>query len=262
MKEPAVALIEGQDICKSFGHGRQSRLVLDRVSVAVNQGSCLAVVGGSGSGKSTLIRILLGLESLDAGSVCYDGLPLEGPTSAGYRALRRQASLVFQNPFASLDPRWPALRSVGEPLRIQAKQLGLGSESIRQRSLDALEAVGLDPAQFADRFPADCSGGQAQRIAIARALVTSPRLLVADEPMSSLDVSARLSVLETFNTIRQARPETAIIIVSHDLGIVQHMAERILVLEEGHMTEEGPTRQVLTQPRSPYTRSLIAAASL
>ncbi|BDR52665.1 dipeptide/oligopeptide/nickel ABC transporter ATP-binding protein [Bombiscardovia nodaiensis] len=258
----STPLLQGQDISKFFGKGSQRQLALDHVSVCLEAGSCLALVGGSGSGKSTLARVLLGLEPCSSGSVTYDGKPVSGPNSPGYRAERLEAGLIFQNPFASLDPRWPALRSVSEPLRIQARRLGLSAQDIRARSLVALEQVGLDPERFAGRFPADCSGGQAQRIAVARAIVTNPRLLVADEPMSSLDVSARLNLLDTFRSIRQARPDMALLMISHDLGVVQHMADRILVLGDGRLVEEGPTGSVLATPASAYTRSLIAAASL
>ncbi|RBQ00130.1 ABC transporter ATP-binding protein [Bifidobacterium xylocopae] len=261
MGSEAMPLLLGRDISKSFGRGRGRRAALTQVSLSLQSGECLALVGGSGSGKTTLSRILLGLESHDTGSVLYRGQEVDGRRSAGYRALRRESALVFQNPFASLDPRWPALRSIGEPLRIQARRLGLSEGQIRRRSLEALEQVGLEPASFAGRYPADCSGGQAQRLAVARAIVSQPKLLVADEPMSSLDVSARLGLLDTFRSIRALRPQTAIVMVSHDLGVVQHMADRILVLQEGRVAEEGPTGRVLAQPSCPYTRSLIAAAS-
>ncbi|AKV55472.1 ABC transporter [Bifidobacterium actinocoloniiforme DSM 22766] len=254
-------VISGQGIRKTFGGRQGGSQALQEVSVSLGQGECLALVGGSGSGKSTLTRILLGLESRDAGSVSYQGQPVDGPRSSGYQALRRESGLIFQNPFASLDPRWNALRSVSEPLRIHARELGLGRAAIRSRAMQALADAGLDPGEFAGRYPADCSGGQAQRIAIARALVADPQLIVADEPMSSLDVSARLGVLEAFKTVRARRPRTAILMVSHDLGVVQHMADRIVVLHQGQVEEEGPADRVLSQPGCAYTRELIAAAS-
>lgn len=255
-----VPLLRAQTISKFYGRGHQRRQVLDQVSLALYEGSCLAIVGGSGSGKSTLVRILLGLEASE-GTVTYRGKAVEGRHSLGYQALRSEAGLIFQNPFTSLDPRWSALRSVSEPLRIHAKRLVLSDEQIQQRSLAAMEAVGLDAQDFAGRFPRDCSGGQAQRIAVARAIVTRPRLLLADEPMSSLDVSARLDLIATFQKLRRDNPRTALILVSHDLGVVQHMADRILVLHNGRVQEEGTTNQVLSHPTSAYTRALLEAVS-
>ncbi|RBP98306.1 dipeptide/oligopeptide/nickel ABC transporter ATP-binding protein [Bifidobacterium aemilianum] len=267
----ATPLLEGSNISKVF-RGRLRRLpggrgecsdsrrpALDGVSVAVRPGECLALIGGSGSGKSTLTRILLGLESPTRGRVAYRGEPVDGTRSEGYRFLRREAGLVFQNPFTSLDPRWTALRTVAEPLRIQARDLT--AQMVEQAALEALSQVGLDPGEFAGRYPVDCSGGQAQRIAIARAIVANPKLIVADEPMSSLDVLSRLGILRTFRSIRERSPQTAIILVSHDLGLVQHLADTIMVLQQGRVQEYGPTSTVLAHPSSSYTKELIAAAS-
>lgn len=260
------ALLEGLHIEKRFGRGSRARQVLGNVSVTIREGECLGVIGGSGSGKTTLVRVLLGLQRADAGTVRYRGVTVDGRGSVGYRQLRSESSLVFQDPFDSLDPRWDVERLVGEPLVLQRSQRqtsehGTGSAERREAVVQALSQVGLNAEPLLDRRPSQLSGGQAQRVAIARAIVTRPRLIVADEPMSAIDVSARLQVLDTFTAIRAARPGTAIIIVSHDLGIVRHLADHVMVLHDGTVVEDGSTLRILEHPQHPYTRELIHAAS-
>ncbi|WEV71944.1 dipeptide/oligopeptide/nickel ABC transporter ATP-binding protein [Bifidobacterium sp. ESL0790] len=253
-------LLVGSGICRTFGRGKTRQEALRDVDVEIRQGECLAIIGGSGSGKSTLARILLGLDKPTSGTVAYRGEAVDGARAEGYRLLRRESGLVFQNPFASLDPRWTVGRSVGEPLRIQHRELG--RDEMERKVEDALWLVGLEPGEFMGRYPADLSGGQAQRVAIARAVVADPSLIVADEPMSAIDVAARLQILDAFATIRQTRPDTAIVMISHDLGVVQHIAERIVVLHNGVVVEEGSADEVLSRPKSDYTKELVAAASL
>ena len=175
--------------------------------------------------------------------------------------LRGETGLVFQDPFASLDPRWRVARSVEEPLRLHHRGMG-NDEAACAGSGDALRLVGLDPAVFAARYPMDLSGGQAQRVAIARAIVDDPGVILADEPMSAIDVAARVRILETFHSIREANPNMSLVMVSHDLGVVQHIADRIVVLHDGHVEESGTTTEILNHPCSAYTRSLIEAASM
>nr|WP_033493085.1 dipeptide/oligopeptide/nickel ABC transporter ATP-binding protein [Bifidobacterium biavatii] len=242
-------LLSVRNIDKSFGRRADRRQVLFDVSADVYPGECLAVIGGSGSGKSTLTRIMLGLDTADSGTVTYAG-----------GDIRRESGLVFQDPFSSLDPRWRVGRSVAEPLRIQRRDLS--RDEIAARVAAALRTVGLDPAVFLGRYPIDLSGGQAQRVAIARAIVNEPRVILADEPMSAIDVAARIQILDAFAAIRETRRETALVMVSHDLGVVQHIADRILVLHDGRVEECGPTYAVLGDPQSAYTRELIASASL
>ena len=261
MSNSSVPLLSAHSITKSFGPRAARHQVLFDVSVDVHAGECLAVIGGSGSGKSTLTRIMLGLEPADAGSVDYEGQSVApGRRSPGGRALRRESGLVFQNPFSSLDPRWRVARSVAEPLTLQRRDLG--SAAIAERVASALTMAGLEPADFLDRYPIDLSGGQAQRVAIARAVINEPKVILADEPMSAVDVAARIQILDTFAAIRAARPDTAIIMVSHDLGVVRHIADRIVVLHDGRVEETGVTSAVLGDPQSDYTRRLIEAASL
>ena len=254
-------LLSARRISTSFGPRAARHQVLFDVSVDVHAGECLAVIGSSGSGKSTLTRIMLGLAPADAGDVDYEGQSVApGRRSPGGRALRRESGLVFQNPFSSLDPRWPVARSVAEPLTLQRRDLG--PEAIAERVSSALAMVGLEPADFLDRYSIDLSGGQAQRVAIARAVINEPKVILADEPMSAIDVAARIQILDAFAAIRAARPDTAIIMVSHDLGVVRHIADRIVVLHDGRVEETGVTSAVLGDPQSDYTRRLIEAASL
>lgn len=253
-------VLQGRGICTSFGSKRERRQVLFDVDVDVYEGECLAIIGASGSGKSTLTRVLFGLGSADSGEITYRGQTMGKRGSAVRRMLRGQTGLVFQDPFASLDPRWRVARSVEEPLRLHHK--GMGNDEIASQAEHALRVVGLDPAVFAARYPMDLSGGQAQRVAIARAIVDDPGIILADEPMSAIDVAARVRILDAFAAIRESQPDMAIIMVSHDLGVVQHIADRILVLHDGRAVEVGPTDQVLGHPQDEYTKRLVQAASL
>ena len=250
-------VLRGCHIDKWFGSRSERRQVLFDVSVDVRAGECLAVIGGSGSGKSTLTRILLGLEAADAGTVAYAGRDVA--SQDGRQALRSESGLVYQDPFSSLNPRWTVARSVGEPLRLRYR--GMSSAEVVARCGAALETVGLEPTAFLNRYPVELSGGQAQRVAIARAIVNHPKVLLADEPMSAIDVAARIQILEAFAAIRERTPDMALIVVSHDLGVVQHLADRIVVLHDGRIEEEGATNRMLAAPRSTYTRALIEAAS-
>lgn len=254
-----VAMIRAEHVNKHFGRDAAGRQALSDVSLQIRQGESVAIIGGSGSGKSTLIRILLGLENADSGAVEYRGQPVRGKRSPGWRLLRRESGLVLQNPFTSLDPRWTVARSIAEPLRSAGVR---GRADVTTAVGSALRQVGLEPDLFMPRYPIDLSGGQAQRIAIARAIVAGPSLLVADEPMSAIDVAARLQILESFKALRRARPSMTLIMVSHDLGVVRRIAERIIVLHEGVVVESGPTTAILERPQHDYTKRLIDAASL
>ena len=227
------------------------------VDITVYAGECLAVIGGSGSGKTTLTRVLLGLEDADAGDIRYRGEVLRKQT---VKSLRSQSGLVFQNPFDSLDPRWRVAKSVMEPLRLCHHDWS--PEQISAHVDDAFLRVSLDPTVYRNRFPMDLSGGQAQRAAIARAIVDHPTVLLADEPMSAIDVAARVQILESFKAIRAAEPEMALIMVSHDLGVVKHIADRIMVVHDGHVVEIGTAAQVLERPKNDYTKRLVDAASM
>lgn len=254
-------LLHVEGVSKSYRQGAESAKVLDNVGFDLREGECLAIIGGSGSGKSTLTRIAFGLERCDEGQVLYEGELLgTSRKTETFRRFRVDSGVVFQNPFSSLDPRWTVARSVAEPLRIQ--QSSLPRAEVTNRVAQSLSSVGLNPDEFMPRYPADLSGGQAQRVALARALVNEPKIILADEAMSALDVAARVHILEVFASIRASHPRTAIIMVSHDLGVVQHIADRILVLHNGVVKEVGSTQEVLTSPQTSYTRELLSAASI
>ncbi|KHK98863.1 diguanylate cyclase [Microbacterium mangrovi] len=230
------------------------------VDIDVRAGSSVGIIGESGSGKSTLVRILLGLDSATSGSVEFDGRPVDA--RAGARALhwlRRRTGIVFQDPYASLDPRQRVAQIVGEPLWA----LGLagdgtpGTADRRERVREVLADVGLD-ADAAERYPHEFSGGQRQRIALARALVHRPEVLVGDEPLSALDVTVRAQILAELQTLR-TRDGLTIVMVSHDLGVVQNLCDEVVVMQDGRVAEEGPTEKVLQQPQVAYTRRLLAS---
>lgn len=227
---------------------------LDDVSLSVGTGEAIGVVGQSGAGKSTLLRLLLGLDRPTTGSVRFDGSTLDSRDKARVRTFRASVQAVFQDPYSSLDPRQRVGRIVAEPLR----SLRLASvEQAATRAADALEAVGLPP-EAASRYPHEFSGGQRQRIAIARAIVPNPRLLLADEPVSALDMSTRIQIIELLAELR-ASNGLALVMVSHDLGTVAALCERTLVLRDGRVVEAGATAQILHQPAEAYTRQLVAA---
>lgn len=273
-----VPVLEVRHVVKTFSGGRgvghatshDAPRAVDDVSFAVAAGESLAVIGESGSGKTTVTRIAFGLLSPDSGDVLFRGefvdatrrhrgVPRrDAATADARRELRLGSGIVFQDPFASLDPRWRIRRSVAEPLTAR----GIGRTDALARADGALRSVGLDPMLFGERYPQDLSGGQAQRAAIARALVTRPRILLADEPMSAIDVTSRIQILDTFRAICAADPSMAMVVVLHDLGIVRQIADRVLVMHNGRIVESGPTRDVLTAPRDPYTRTLIDAATI
>jgi len=253
-------LLRGRGLTRAFPAPR-SRLfeqkrwttALDDADVDVREGSALGVIGESGSGKSTLIRLLLGLDIATSGTVEFGGRAVD--PRAGARALhwlRRETGIVFQDPYASLDPRMSVGRIVGEPL------WALGIEGDRRaRVREVLEDVGLEPG-MAERFPHEFSGGQRQRIALARAIVHRPRLLVGDEPLSALDVTVRAQILELVRELR-ARQRLTLVLVSHDIGVVQNLCDDVIVMKDGRIVEEGPTEKVLLAPQVAYTRRLLAS---
>jgi ABC-type glutathione transport system ATPase component len=236
------------------GRGRET--VLDGVDLDLREGSALGVIGESGSGKSTLVRLLLALDTPTSGTVEFDGAPVLAHRSArSLRWLRRQTGVVFQDPYASLDPRMHVERIVSEPL--WALGIGGDEDARAARVREVLAQVGLDP-DVAARYPHEFSGGQRQRIALARALVHRPRLLVGDEPLSALDVTVRAQILGVLERLRRDEG-TTIVMVSHDLGVVQNLCDDVLVLHGGRVAEHGPVADVLRHPQDPYTRRLLAS---
>ncbi len=257
---PEAPLLEAWDLVKHFpvhdaiGRRRGAVQAVDGVSLAVAPGETLAIVGESGCGKSTLGRLLLGLLPPDAGQVRFGADDLARLSPAALRACRRDMQMIFQDPYASLDPRQTVQDAVAEPLRLH-RIVPRGEEAARVAAL--LARVGLSPEQ-ARRWPHEFSGGQRQRIAIARALASGPRLVLGDEPVSALDVSVQAHVIELLRgLIREMH--LAFILISHDLGVVRQIADRVAVMYLGRIVEEGPAEALLHAPRHPYTRALRAA---
>lgn len=259
------ALITAKNVHVILGSAKNRLEILKGIDAHVCAGESLAIIGGSGSGKTTLIRAMLGLETLCEGNVTYCGEVVNNPNLSkvnknAYTLIRRESSLVFQHPFAALDPRWTVRESVAEPLKIWRKQLNIDAEAIDNKVDETLKLVGLNPSVFAKRYPHELSGGQAQCVAIARALINNPRVLVADEPMSAIDVAERIRILDAFARIRSERKNMACIFVSHDLGMIGHLATRVMVINEGKLVESGRVSDVLNNPKHSYTQALVNAA--
>jgi ABC-type glutathione transport system ATPase component len=226
------------------------------VSFHLDPVQALGIVGGSGAGKSTLARLLLALERPDRGVVRFEGHPISSMPESRVRPLRRRFQAVFQDPSLSLDPCLRVGTIIAEPLVAHA--IG-GTAERRQRVADLLDQVGL-PAAAANRHPAEFSGGERQRIAIARALATGPRLLILDEPVSSLDVSVQAQILDLISELRH-RHELAVVLISHDLEVVREVCDRVAVMHHGTIVEDGPTAHVLERPQHEYTRALLEAGA-
>jgi ABC-type glutathione transport system ATPase component len=226
---------------------------LQGVSFDIEAGRSLGIVGESGSGKSTLARLVMALDVPTSGSVRLLGRDLHALPREQLRAARRDFQMVFQDPYGSLDPRQTVERIVAEPLSAQ----GVARDEQRQRAAEALQAVGLRASDLR-KVPHEFSGGQRQRIAIARAIVTRPRLVVADEPVSALDVSVQAQVLNLLQDLQQAFGITYMLI-SHDLAVVQHLCDEVAVLWHGRIVEQGPPARLFAAPEHPYTRALVAA---
>ncbi len=232
---------------------RRETVALAPTDLDIARGEALGVIGESGSGKSTLVRLLLGLDRPSAGTVEFDGRPVDATASArSLHWLRRETGIVLQDPYASLDPRMTVGRIVAEPL------WALGIEGDRRaRVREVLEDVGLEP-DMAGRYPHEFSGGQRQRIALARAIAHRPSVLVGDEPLSALDVTVRAQILELLARLR-ARDGMTLVLVSHDIGVVHALCDTVAVLKDGAVVEHGPTRDVLARPAHAYTKRLLAA---
>jgi oligopeptide transport system ATP-binding protein len=249
----SLALLEARDLQVVYA-GRASP-ALQGVNLVLERGSRVGVVGESGSGKSTLARALLRLVPLAGGQVLLRGEDLAILTPAELRQRRRDLQMIFQDPLASLDPRMRIEEAVGEPLR--NFEVRLDRAERRERVRAALEAVGI-AADALTRLPREFSGGQAQRIALARALICDPAILLCDEPVSALDLGTRGQVLRLLRTHASERG-LALLFISHDLAAVRHLCERVLVLYQGRVVEEGATAEVFATPRHPYTRALLDA---
>jgi len=240
----------------SLWHRPEPLQALRGVSFELPAGQSLGVVGESGSGKSTLARLVMALDRPSEGTVELLGRNLHQLGEQALRAARRDFQMVFQDPYGSLDPRMTVEHIVSEPLATLNEKPG--REARRLQVLEVLEQVGLR-AQDADKYPHEFSGGQRQRIAIARALITRPRLIVADEPVSALDVSVQAQVLNLMQDL-QRELGLSYLFISHDLAVVQHVCDQVLVLHQGLVVERGTPRQLFSAPAHPYTQALVRAA--
>lgn len=221
------------------------------VSFSIEAGQTLGLVGESGSGKSTIARTLIGLKAAQSGSIRFDGTEISRATAHDWARLRREMSMMWQDPVGSLSPRLKVKSLVTEPLRIHGRKGGM-AEAERLLGL-----VGLTP-EFANSYPHQLSGGQARRVGVARALATDPKLLIADEPTAGLDMSVQGEVLNLLNEVQQ-RTGVAILVITHNLNLVRHITDSMAIMYLGRFVEQGPTEAVFNHPRHPYTEALLSA---
>ncbi len=260
MNTAQAPLLRVQNLVKSYslrtvtGATRKITAV-DNVSLDVNAGETIAIVGESGCGKSTLAKILMQLEPLESGKVSFDGKVIEKIGRKDLLVYRRNVQMVFQDPYGSLTPHFRVETLVAEPLRIHRIVSG---EEIKKRVAELLESVGLESA-LADRFPHELSGGQRQRVSIARAIATRPRVIICDEPVSALDVSVRAQII---NLLMQLQRDLglAYFFISHDLGLVDRISDHVCVMYLGRIIEQASAEKFFASPRHPYSRALIASA--
>ncbi len=252
-------LLEARGLAKSYPVGRKlltrTRDVhhaVQDVDLTVHRGETVAVVGESGAGKSTLGRLVLRLVEPDAGSIVLDGIDVRALRRRRLRSLRKRMQMIFQDPYSSLDPRMVIEDAVAEPLLLH---FDLSARERHDRVLDLLARVGISEHQ-AERFPYEFSGGQLQRIAIARALAVEPDLIVCDEPVAALDTSIQAQVINLLHDLQEERG-VAYLFISHDLSLVRLIADRVAVMYQGRIVEEGETRELFENPQHPYTRALL-----
>src|SRR3954454_24352691 len=258
---PVQPLLLARDLRKHFpvgggilGRGRKVVRAVDDLTLSVAKGETLGVVGESGCGKSTVARLLIRLLRPDRGTMVLDGDPVDEPHGITVNELRRQVQMVFQDSYASLNPRL----TIVETLAFAPKAHGLPSAEAKARSRDLLAKVGLDPHSFADRYPHELSGGQRQRVNIARALALRPRLVILDEAVSALDKSVEAQVLNMLVDLKSEFGLTYVFI-SHDLNVVQYLSDRVMVMYLGKVVEIGDVDTIYDDPRHPYTRALLSA---
>ena len=239
-----------------FARGAAVQALTD-VSLTVEKGECFGLVGESGSGKTTLTRCILHLDAPTSGRILFEGQDLAQLSPAALRALRARVQIVFQDPYASLNPRMSVHDSVTEPMVIHRQIVGLDSRRRTDRAAELLALVGLGP-QHLHRYPHEFSGGQRQRIGIARALATNPHLILLDEPTSALDVSVQAQVLNLLIDL-QARLGLTYLFISHDLAVIRYVCDRVALMYRGAIVEEGATARIFDAPASDYARMLLAA---
>lgn len=233
---------------------REEKTVLKNISLDIQPGETLCLIGESGSGKSTLARLIMGLEKPSSGSIHYDTTRLDTLSSSAWLPYRTRMQMFFQNPYASLNPRMTIGQTLREPIQFHAPQLD--HEALESRVQQIMESVGID-ARWRRRYPHELSAGQRQRISIARALSVDPEFIIADEPVASLDLSVQAQVLNLMQELQQARQLTYLVI-THDLAIVEHIADRVAVLYQGKLCEIASAEAFFTSPQHPYSQRLLA----
>lgn len=249
-------MLKIQQLEKSYN--KQSK-VLKGVSFNLEQGEIIGLIGASGAGKSTVGRILANLEAADSGSILFEGQELVKMNTKKRRLLSKDIQMIFQDPYSSLSPRMKVRDLIEEALII----LKIEEDKEKRLALvkEALELVSLDPKKYIDRFPHELSGGERQRIGIARAIVCNPKLIIADEPTSMLDTSLRLELIDLLKDLNEKR-HTAFIFITHDIALTQDFCNRLIVLNEGVVVDEGPTIEVINHPTHDFTKKLIKALLL
>jgi len=255
---PALTLSRVSKVYRARGEGRRTVTAVDDVSFTIEPGAAIGLVGASGSGKSTLASMITGSERPTAGTITFGDVSIGRLRAGGLRRIHRQVQMVFQDPYGALNPLHTAEYTVMRPCQ---NFLAMSASQARDRARELLEIVGLTPAsQFAVKLPHQLSGGQRQRVLIARALACDPGLIVADEPVSMLDVSLRAGVLTLLSELRRDRG-LSLLYITHDLLSARVITDQILVLNHGRVVEEGPTRQVLQHPQHDYTMQLLDAVA-
>jgi peptide/nickel transport system ATP-binding protein len=254
-------LLSVQDLAVEFhvggrllGGGSRLLRAVNGVNLTVREGECLGLVGESGCGKSTLALAILGLVPTTRGAISVDGMAIGADAPVDRRRLARTVQMVFQDPYASLNPRQTVRRTLADPLRLHGVT---NAGEVQDRVAEMMAHVGLTP-DHADRYPHEFSGGQRQRIGIARALILRPKLVICDEPVSALDVSIRAQIINLLLELKETLG-LSYIMISHDLGVVEHMSDRVAVMYFGKIVETGEWRAIFERPAHPYTRGLIAA---
>ncbi len=252
-------LLEVKDVSKSYSSGfwgKEKTLAVNRVSLSIEEGQIYGLIGGSGSGKTTLSRIIMGFIKPDSGDVLYEGNSLLKLNHSQWRSLRKDVQMIFQNPQKAFNPRFSVYECCAEPIRLF--NLASSQEEERRMVYDMLDSVGVTKDQM-NKYPHEISGGQAQRVAIVRALVLQPKLLICDEPTSMLDVSVQAQIIDILKHVN-SDTGCAMLFISHDLDVVRHLCECVTVMHQGQVVESGPSDTVFDNPQSDFAKSLLVAA--
>lgn len=254
MEREQNVLLRAEHLVKTFPAGRNKVHAISDVDITICRGETLGLVGESGCGKSTLGRLILGLLRPTEGKIWFEGQELTAMSKGEFRKVRRDIQCIFQDPYASLDPRLSIANSIMEPLTINH----VGTRQEQQEKVEALLKIVGIPVEYRNRFPHQFSGGQRQRVDIARALALNPKLIVCDEPVSALDVSIQAQVLNLLADLQNQMGLTYLFI-SHDLNVVQRISNRVCIMYLGQICESGPTEEIFAHPRHPYTHFLLSA---